>query len=1136
MNRILNKFKNRYNILIIISAFVFILLAFKLASLTLVRGDEFRELSTNKRLKDIPITAPRGEIRDRYGRLLAGNKVSFTVQIIKDELNNKDLEKRNDTILRLMHILKSEGTTYSDEFPIVFNGYEYTEQAVETEENLSASERVAQIIVEQNLIKPLVNSTKVYSRDERVPTFIIAKKAINILENEGIEIPLDVDLKDGELVYEFDKKENIEKWQKEQNIKLGSDASTSLFGIISNRNAENIVMKLLGDPIVSEIAYDILVENDLAGEINLKPISIKYDQEYKETKQGLTRVFKSVTMDSSAIDDFVNILLETGGIQELLKDSFKNEDVDSKKADIVPGNILIKHLKDRRVEVPVITTVNKDNNKVTYKYKNDASKSEFIKKYNLDTDISPLDALIEVSRVEKIEMDSDKPGSSRQMTVLEEFIKEADIKGHAQSIVLSKYANPKISISEWEYTPVAEKNAWLNRYKLDKDASIEENFETLKKEMKLPESITDYEAREILLIVDDLKKVGYRGYYPINIAYGINDKTVARLEENKLELPGVKVSVEPVRYYPYDQTGSHILGYMGKIAQTSEVDKYIKEKGYIPGTLIGKTGVEVEFEEYLKGKDGKKIVEADAYGNIVKVVEEEPSERGDTLYLTIDSELQKIAEDSLEKALEQIRRGGTFESKWGNFAYPKSYRNAFSASAVALDVKTGEVLALANYPGYDPNLFATGISSEDWKNLNPENNETGLPLYNTAISSPVQPGSTFKMVTGLAGLESGISPKKKIYDYGYVQVGNRKFKCLAWSSGGGSHGPTDVYRALEKSCNYYFYSVALGKIPRTGEKLGKDMDISKVLDTAKKLGLDEKSGIEIPGERTLPVPDVESKTKNIKSLLERFLKSDIDKYVLEEHTLSEKQIRSAIEEIISWVGLEDTLTKREVINRLKTLGLDGEKKVDGKREDLADIIKFTYLNSSGWGTGDSLNVSIGQGENAYTPIQMAKYISIISNGGYNHKTTVVDRIQSFDNTKKTYDKKIESKRIEMNDYKNLEEIGKGMARVTKNEGTARRAFAGFPVDVAAKTGTAERSGISPVSKRAYDNYAWFTAYAPYEDNNPEAAEIAVSVVIFQGGSGGYAAPVAREIIAEYLGLNSEEAKIDQFNLNTKLSK
>ena len=167
---------------------------------------------------------------------------------------------------------------------------------------------------------------------------------------------------------------------------------------------------------------------------------------------------------------------------------------------------------------------------------------------------------------------------------------------------------------------------------------------------------------------------------------------------------------------------------------------------------------------------------------------------------------------------------------------------------------------------------------------------------------------------------------------------------------------------------------------------------------------------------------------------------------------------------------------------------------------------------------------------------MANYISIISNGGYKHNTNIVDRIQTFDNTKRTYKTKKETTRIEMNDYKNLDEMGKGMARVTKNDGTARRAFEGFPIDVAAKTGTAERSGISPITKREYDNYAWFTAYAPYEENNPDAAQIAVSVVIFQGGSGGNSSPVAREIIAEYLGLNSTDSELNKFDLSTKLAK
>lgn len=1144
MDRIFEKLKNRYSILVFIISSVFIVFFFKLTSLTLIQGDEFRELSNNKRLKDIPITSARGEIRDRYGRLLAGNKVSFTVQLIKDELNIGDANARNKTILNLIHILNSEGTTYNDEFPIVFNSFKYIDKDVEGNSEILPIERVSEIIVENNLIYDLLSTTMKYSNDNSVPSFITAKKALNILENEGIEVPINIvhDEVNSIVSFSYEGKEKLEKWKEENGIPANMEPSSAVLQLINDKNANKIVMKMLNDPIVSKLAYEMLEKRNLTENIEIEPIVLKYDKEYEDTKKGLMESFSSITLNSTATDDFINILKEKDGINEILEQTVTEKDkFDSKKEVIInPGEIMLEKFKENKIKMPIKANLDEGSKKPTYKYKSEREKKELIKQYNLESDIKPLDAMISVAEKESTKKDSNKNKEqvSKESSILEAFIKDDKIKNLAQSILLKIYPNPKISISEWEYTPLMEKKAWLNRYRLNSDSDIKTNFEKLKKKIGLDEDLTDYEARATMLILDELNKIGYRGYYPINIAYGINDKTVSRLEENKLDLPGVKVSLEPVRYYPNDEVGAHILGYMGKIAQKEEIDKYIKDKQYLPSTLIGKTGVEVKFEDYLKGKDGKKTVEADAYGNVVKVVSEEPAKPGDTLYLTIDSKLQKVAEESLEKAISGIKGGGAFKSEWGDFSYGKTYPSANSGAAVAVDVKTGEILALASYPSYNPNLFATGISSEDWESLNPDNSEAGLPLYNIAISSPVQPGSTFKMITGLAGLENGISSDKKIYDYGYVQVGNKKFTCLAWSSGGGSHGPTDIYRALEKSCNYYFYSVALGRIPTTGEVLGKDMNIEKVLDTAKKLGLDEKTGVEIPGERIIGVPDTESKSENSKSLLDRFLKSEIDYFIKEDENLSEKEIQDVIKEISSWTELEEDLSKREIINRLSKLGIDGEKKdpKSNRGEDLGDKLKYTYLSGSGWTAADSLNTSIGQGENAYTPLQMANYISIVSNGGYKHNTNVVDRIQTFDNTKRTFETKKDTTRIDMNDYKNLEEIGKGMARVTKSEGTARRAFSGFPVDVAAKTGTAERAGVSPVTKRKYDNYAWFTAYAPYEDYNPDAAQIAVSVVIFQGGSGGNSSPVAREIIAEYLGLNSTDSELNKFDLNTELAK
>ena len=198
------------------------------------------------------------------------------------------------------------------------------------------------------------------------------------------------------------------------------------------------------------------------------------------------------------------------------------------------------------------------------------------------------------------------------------------------------------------------------------------------------------------------------------------------------------------------------------------------------------------------------------------------------------------------------------------------------------------------------------------------------------------------------------------------------------------------------------------------------------------------------------------------------------------------------------------------------MGIEPEMRLAGEREGLADKIKYTYLNQAGWNISDTLNVTIGQGQSAYTPIQMANYIATIANGGYLNRVTLIDSIRNYNNVSVLYEHKPERELIGLNDYENLEHVKQGMEKVA-DDGTARRIFQNFPVPVGVKTGTAERSGINPSTGDTYDDFAWFVGFAPYDD-----PEIAVAAVLFQGGSGGYAAPMVREIIAEYLGLNDVE--------------
>ncbi len=631
----------------------------------------------------------------------------------------------------------------------------------------------------------------------------------------------------------------------------------------------------------------------------------------------------------------------------------------------------------------------------------------------------------------------------------------------------------------------------------------------------------------MLLMYDQLQKQGYRAYEPINIAYGIKDATVAKIEEGMMDAPGVIVSIEPVRYYPMGTTAAHILGYLGKISQTNEINKYIKENNYSPNDIIGKSGVEETFEDKLRGKNGIKKVEVDVLGNTTKVLSEDKAIPGDNLYLTIDAKLQQVAEESLKKTLEGIQTGGTYESEWGNYKFGmnrkkgRPYINATSGAIVAVDVKTGQVLALANYPAYDPNLFATGISSADWESLFPENEEDLLaprPLYNVAIQTAVQPGSTYKMVTALAALEKGMNPNRTIRDMGYVDIGDKRFGCWIWNSSRGTHGAENLYEALRDSCNYYFYSLGLGRNQKTGEGLGMKVDIEDIVNMSKELGMGGQTGIEIniPNESPGGMPDPENKIASTKALLRRYLNQNIKKYVKKDVKMTDKDIEEIIDEIISWADMEEPLSRGEVYNRLDKFGFDPEKKLEGEKQGLVDIIKYDHLNQAGWSIADTLNVTIGQGENAYTPIQMANYIATLSNGGYRHELTVVDKIKNYDNSEIVFEEKKEPERMKLNNFENLEHVKKGMEKVV-TEGTARSIFPNFPISAAAKTGTAERSGVNPTTGDTYDDYAWFVGFAPYED-----PEIAVAAVVVQGGSGGYAGPMVRDVIAEYLGLNSEE--------------
>lgn len=741
---------------------------------------------------------------------------------------------------------------------------------------------------------------------------------------------------------------------------------------------------------------------------------------------------------------------------------------------------------------------------------------------------------------------------------------------------------PPISVTKWEFSEDIKKQEWLVKYKIkEKDIDAKSAYALIKNYYSISQDIDQAKVRDIMLIRDLLKSKGYYQYEPVKIAADVSQKTVSIIEELSIEIPGVTVEINPKRYYPNGSLSSHILGQIGRISTQEEIDKFVNEKKYSSSDIIGKTGIEKEYEDILKGENGYRRVQVDAFGRLINSIDSKSPISGDSVYLTIDSKLQKVAEESLKKTLELIQVGGTYESEWGNVRLRKNntvYDKAKSGAVVALDVNTGEVLAMASYPDYDPNLFTTGVSISDMENLMPENINDSLspkPLYNIASMTSVQPGSIFKMITGLAALESGLDPNYKIKDEGFIEMGGRNFGCWYWNDFRGKHGEEDLVAALRDSCNYYFYCISVGYDYAKEKPIPVQMNASKILDMAKMFGLDELTGIQIE-EVSGKVPDPNQKLEETKKALYNSINVKMRNY-FDDIVSSSPLYDERINKIVSW--MDENPSRNEMIKRMKELKVKEEFAVE-----MAEYVKYSYFNQGTWKTGDTFNLSIGQGAHSYTPLQIANYISAIANNGFLNKVTVVDRIESYN--KKTVTNIVrESKELPLK-KENLEYVRRGMIDVT-DEGTAKEIFQNFPIKVAAKTGTAQKSGKIPAIneeeyllshlsdfrvnrlktidlakklesessenlashrylrrailelnpslsddevnkfKDNYDNFAWFVSYAPHD--NPE---IAVVALVFQGGSGGYAGPIAREIIAEYYNLRTEttnELVIDDIN-------
>ena len=1075
---------------------LFLAIVIRLSKVMLVKGDYYRDLSDNRKVKEVGEIASRGNIYDRNGKILASSIPSFTVQLYKDQMSSMDEDKKIDNISKLVDILEEDGVNYTEDFNLRLNSFEYKDEDTYFDHKKMPMDKVVNLLIDNNLIRELISS---FYQKEGIE-YETANTALLALKKRGIDIPCHVGQKDGELAINF-KKNSGDKLKS-----IGFSKNDDPMDVIveSVGEDESVILTILQNSHARKLAYDLLVENGLEGDLVLKDYAVKSDEDFIEKKAKLHKLFPNIDYKSTAANDFYEIV-KNSTIEEVLTEA----SVDDSGEYIIPANILIEQLENMGIyanfETEVVTEKDDDKNN-----------------YSVDVSFKNPQAGSAVSELVKL-ADENK--------LLKKLILSENIKYMAQNANTKNNIYPNIDITdedpeEWTYTFTKDEKDFYTYYaQKDKANSTEDVVDILTEEkdagqilsyIKKVDKLEDYSDQEaigILTIDNKLNRQGNFGYRPINIVYHLDESTVLKIEEKIDKASGIIVDTIPIRNYPNRYLASHVLGYMGPIATGDEVNKYVNDRGYLRDEIIGKTGIEESYEDNLKGKNGRSLVTVDSAGNRRQTISKSTSEPGDDVYLTIDRDLQEQAEESLKGVLAAIREGVSYNSDYGTFSPIKSAPNAESGAVVVSNVKTGEVLALASYPDYDPNIFSTGVSASDWESLQVEEGSGPLvprPMLNIATQTAVMPGSTFKLVTSLAALEKGLDPLSVNYCNGFMDIGNRRFSCLIWTETGSTHGEENLYGAIRDSCNYYFYTLALGKNPEDGDTLGVKLELNDIRLAAEQLGLDQKTGIEIniPNETVGNIPSIGKKVEVTKTMLKKYLENNLTVFIKDGVKKTRDEYKKDIEDIVSFADDPEGWTRDKIIEFLDEKGYEPIGIYDGQIAGLADTIKFTYLNQANWDVTDMLNIVIGQGQNAYTPIQMNRVMATISNGGYLNKYTLINKIANHDSKEVLFENVPDTKRIDIKDTKHLEDIKYGALLVAQNNSILNK----LPIDIGVKTGTAEVEGQN-ADGSDYSSYAWMIGFAPYDD-----PEIAVSVILTQGDTSYNVSPIVRDIVAKYFDL------------------
>jgi penicillin-binding protein 2 len=511
---------------------------------------------------------------------------------------------------------------------------------------------------------------------------------------------------------------------------------------------------------------------------------------------------------------------------------------------------------------------------------------------------------------------------------------------------------------------------------------VREHTKDMARTVRLLSDVADLDPAYVQAIVD--RQRGQPSYRPIVVVEDASLAQVAAITARRLdfELPDVVVEEVPTRQYPTDALAAHLFGYVGQASDAQLGD------GIQQGAIIGQSGIERVYNKLLMGEDGAKRVVVNSMGREIRTLEQQPPTEGRRVQLTIDYDLQKAAEDGFRHA-------------------------GFNGAALIMDPNNGEVLTYVSLPAYDPNAFAAGIDRATWASLNTDQLR---PLQNRVIQGRYSPGSTFKIVVAVAGLEEGVIDENfRTHCSGGAYFYGRYYKCHLK----GGHGSVDVRHAMEKSCNVFFYTV--------GNMLGVD----KIYKWADKLGMTGKSGIDLPNEQESIIPNSEWK-----------------------------------------------------------------KRRTGER----------------WYPGETISVSIGQGQVSVTPAALAMMISTVANGGTKVTPHLVRSVDEGTGWRTVTPPAVADKVAFRPE--SLAALHDGLWMVVNASGTGGRAK--IPGrDVAGKTGTAqvisnEGKARAKASGRDLRDHGFFVFFAPKD--NPVIA----GVIYGEHNEHGFlGAPIAKHVIETY---------------------